>query len=144
MSSRKKIKRDRAVPFDMQEKTSPVLRFFSSQKFIAFAALVFLIILAFPLAKSYSRRVAGEREINAMREKIAQYEKDTSELHEIIDYLSSPEGAEEQGRASLNLKMPGEAVVVIDKTENLNETNKASESSDDCGNLRLWWNYFFE
>ena len=144
MSSRKKIKRDRAIPFDMQEKNSRVLRFFSSQKFIAFAALVFFIIHAFHLAKSYSRRVAGEREIDAMREKIAQYEKDTSDLHEIIDYLSSPEGAEEQGRSSLNLKMPGEAVVVIDKTQNLNEDNKEGESSEDCGNLKLWWNYFFE
>lgn len=143
MSLKNKITRSSSSALHIHEPQSPWLRFFSSQKFIAFLALGFLILLAFPLAKSYSRRLVAEKEIEEMRLKIAEYEKNNQELHEFLDYLSSPQAAEDQARSSLNLKKPGEAVVIIQKDElepieNSNLTLTASSSA-----LKLWWNYFF-
>ena len=143
MSLKNKITRSSSSALNIHEPQSAWLRFFSSQKFIAFLALIFLILLAFPLAKSYSRRLVAEKEIEAMRLKISEYEKDNQELHEFLDYLSSPQAAEDQARSSLNLKKPGEAVVIIQKEEvelleNSNENSSASSSA-----LKLWWNYFF-
>ncbi|MBN2854034.1 septum formation initiator family protein [Patescibacteria group bacterium] len=143
MSLKNKITRTSSSALNIHEPQSAWLRFFSSQKFIAFLALVFLILLAFPLAKSYSRRLVAEKEIEAMRLKIAEYEKNNQELKEFLDYLSSPQAAEDQARSSLNLKKPGEAVVIIQKeeispVENSNQISTASSSA-----LKLWWNYFF-
>ena len=143
MSLKNKITRSSSSALNVHGSQSAFLRFFSSQKFIAFLALIFLILLAFPLAKSYSRRLVAEREIEAMRLKIAEYEKNNQELHEFLDYLSSSQAAEDQARSSLNLKMPGEAVVIIQKEEpktieSPNQNHSASSSA-----LKLWWNYFF-
>lgn len=143
MSLKNKIKRSSSSALNIHETQSAWLRFFSSQKFIAFLALIFLILLAFPLAKSYSRRLVAEKEIETMRLKIAEYEKNNQELHEFLDYLSSPQAAEDQARSSLNLKKPGEAVVIIEKQEvepvGISNTDQSTSSSA----LKLWWNYFF-
>lgn len=143
MSLKNKITRSSSSALNIHEPQSIQSRFFSSQKFIAFLALVFLIFLAFPLAKSYSRRLVAEKEIEAMRLKIAEYEKNNQDLHDFLDYLSSPQAAEDQARSSLNLKRPGEAVVIIEKKEaepigTYNSNQSASSSA-----LKLWWNYFF-
>ena len=143
MSLKNKITRSNSSALNIHESQSAWLRFFSSQKFIAFLALVFLILLAFPLAKSYSRRLVAEKEIEAMRLKIAEYEKNNQELHEFLDYLSSPQAAEDQARSSLNLKKPGEAVVIIQKEEIETLTDSHSSQSASSSALKLWWNYFF-
>lgn len=143
MSLKNKITRSSSSALNVHEPQSAWLRFFSSQKFIAFLALVFLVFLAFPLAKSYSRRLVAEKEIEAMRLKIAEYEKNNQELHEFLDYLSSPQAAEDQARSSLNLKKPGEAVVIIEKKEvEPIGTSNASQSASSSA-LKLWWDYFF-
>jgi len=143
MSLKNKITRSSSSALNIHEPQSAWLRFFSSQKFIAFLALVFLILLAFPLAKSYSRRLVAEKEIEAMRLKISEYEKNNQELHEFLDYLASPQAAEDQARSSLNLKKPGEAVVIIQKEEIEQLGNSSLNSSASSSALKLWWNYFF-
>lgn len=129
---------------NIHEEKSAWLKFFSSQKFIAFLALIFLILLSVPLAKSYSRRLVADKEIEAMREKIAEYEKTNKELQEVLDYISSPQAAEDQARSSLNLKKEGEGVVIIQKIENENNFGSAENSSASSSAFNLWWSYFFK
>jgi hypothetical protein len=62
----------------------------------------------------------------------------------MIKYLNSEQSVEAQARLNLNLKKPGETVVVIEKEENklsqeeVNSKHQAPES-----NLLKWWQYFF-
>ncbi len=133
----------RSLPLGVDESENFFIRLFSNQKFIALIALGILILLFFPLAKSYSRRLVVEKEIAEMKNKIAEYEKESNELQDFLNYLSSPEAAEEQARLSLNMKKPGEGVVVI---ETINKTSDLESKNTDLKNeknIKKWLNYFF-
>ncbi len=129
--------------YDNYEKQNFFIRLLSNQKFIAFIAFVFLVSLAFPLAKSYSKRMVAEKEIDEMRNRIAKFEKDNQELNELLEYLSSPQAAEEKGRLSLNLKKPGEGVIVIDKEDYEINASSNRQHDDKAKGVKLWWAYFF-
>ncbi len=129
---------------NIHEDKSAYLKFFSSQKFIAFLALIFLVLLSFPLAKSYSRRLVADKEIEAMRDKIAEYEKTNQELQELLNFTYSEESIEDYARSSLNLKKPDEGVVIIQKNEEVNNLEKEENLSTSSSNLSLWFSYFFK
>lgn len=122
-----------------------VYRFFTSQRFLAIVGLVFLILIAFPLARTYSQKKILEKELSDIKAEIEQFDKEEiSDLEEMIKYLNSEQSLEAQARLNLNLKKPGETVVVIEKDENktsqedLDTNNMTPES-----NLLKWWQYFF-
>lgn len=137
-----KNQKTRILPVDVYENKNPWLKFFSSQKFIAFLAIAFLIFLSFPLAKSYSKRLMAEKEINALRLEIDKYEKNNQELREMLDYISSPQAAEDQGRM-LNLKKEGEGVLLIERPEDKSSAELKKEEMENTSNWKLWWSYFF-
>ena len=80
-----------------------------------------------------------------IKAEIEQFDKEEiGNLEEMIKYLNSEQSVEAQARLNLNLKKPGETVVVIEKEENklsqeeVNLKHQAPES-----NLLKWWQYFF-
>jgi len=122
-----------------------VYRFFTSQRFLAIVGLVFLFLIAFPLARTYSQKKILEKELADIRAEIEQFDKEEiGDLEEMIKYLNSEQSLEAQARLNLNLKKPGEMVVVIEKEEDmtsqedLNTKNMTPEN-----NLLKWWQYFF-
>lgn len=144
MNLNRNTKKIKTASFGNEQTKSRLEKFFSNQKVIAFFALAFLIFLSFPLAKSYSRRMVAEKEIEEMRAKIDQFKTENKELLDLVDYISSPEAAEVQGRQSLNLKKPGEAVIVIDRGEENQEEKEFSEKAAELNPWKLWWSYFFQ
>jgi len=142
---RRKVK-PRVFSAGYQEKQhSTIYRFFTSQRFLAIVGLVFLILIAFPLARTYSQKKILEKELADIKAEIEQFDKEEiGNLEEMIKYLNSEQSVEAQARLNLNLKKPGETVVVIEKEENklsqeeVNLKHQAPES-----NLLKWWQYFF-
>lgn len=119
-------------------------RLATSQRFLAVIGLVFLVAVMLPLARTYSQKRLVEKEISEVKEQIKQYESDNQQLSELLEYLKSDQSLEEQARLNLNLKKPGEAVVVI---ENKNAAASAAASAAPekrGGNLAKWWRYFFD
>ena len=120
------------------------LRLFNNQRFLAIIGLVFLVVIIFPLAKAYSQRRLVEKEISDVKQQISDYETQNQELKDLIVYLQSDQSLEEQARRNLNLKKPGEQVIVIeDKKVDSNPVQTAS-SQNNINNLSKWWNYFFK
>ena len=119
-------------------------RLVSSQRFIAIIGLVFLVLIIFPLAKTYSQRRLVEKEISDVKGQISDFEKQNQQLKDLIAYLQSDQSLEEQARLNLNLKKPGEGVIMIeDKKANINEI--LATTTDSTGsNLVKWWRYFFD
>ncbi|MFA5753775.1 MAG: septum formation initiator family protein [Patescibacteria group bacterium] len=119
-------------------------RLFNNQRFLAIIGLIFLVMIIIPLVRTYSQRRLVEKEINEVKQQIDDFESQNQELKDLVAYLQSDQSLEEQARRNLNLKKPGEQVIVIeDKTSGL-ETDIASSSDDSGGNLGKWWRYFFE
>jgi cell division protein FtsB len=127
----------------MQKPDNFFYRLFSSQRFLAIIGLAFILLIVFPLAKVYTQKRLVEKEINDVEKEIIDFEKTNQDLQQMITYLQSDQSLEEQARLNLNLKKPGEKVIVIETpkisstTEDINKTT-ASES-----NFTKWWHYFF-
>lgn len=118
-------------------------RLFSSQRFLAILCLIFLVLIIFPLAKTYSQKRIMDKEIADIQEEITAYQKTNEELKEMIAYLESDQSLEEQARLSLNLKKPGEQVVVIDHAQQTNNSGTVNLPDTKINNFAKWWRYFF-
>lgn len=119
-------------------------RLFSSQRFLAIVGLVFLLIITLPLAKTYTQRRLVEKEIEDVKKEISEFESANKELKEMITYLESDQSLEEQARLNLNLKRPGERVIVIDNSKNETSTDDINKTTISENNFEKWWRYFFD
>ena len=128
---------------DLPKPNNFFYRLFSSQRFLAILSLTFLIVLLFPLAKTYTQKKLMEKEISDIQEEIAVYQKTNQELKEMISYLESDQSLEEQARLNLNLKKPGEQVIVIDDSKNSVDTGISTTTGEIVSNFTKWWRYFF-
>jgi len=119
-------------------------RLVSSQRFLAIIGLVFLVVIIFPLARTYTQRRLVEKEVADVKQQISDFEKENQQMTELISYLQSDQSLEEQARLNLNLKKPGEAVVVINNEKSGAVAASPVSSSDNASNLTKWWRYFFD
>lgn len=137
-----------------QHKQFWLRRVFNSPHTLLVLLIVFIFLISIPLAKNVQKRHDVSGEIKALQQEIADNETKKSKLLDSIAYLDSKEFAEEQARLNLDLKMPGEQVVVVrndDKgsvvgnkvTELLSKPSLRDESPARESNPRLWYKYFF-
>ena len=123
---------------------NPWYRFFSSQRFLALIGLVFILVIIFPLARTYSQRRLVEKEIDEVKKQISDYESQNQQLKELALYLQSDQSLEEQARLNLNMKKPGEGVVVIQERNQDAVQISATSSEEAANNLEKWWRYYFK
>jgi len=121
-----------------------IYRLVTSQRFLAIVGLVLLVSISLPLARTYSQKKIIEQEVAEMQEAIKRYERETAELQEMIQYLDSEQSLESQARLNLNLKKPGETVVVIEREEVRSSLERFGlEVVEEKSNLKKWREYFF-
>ncbi|MFA5024386.1 MAG: septum formation initiator family protein [Patescibacteria group bacterium] len=113
-----------------------------SQRFLAIIGLVFLLIIIIPLAKTYSQRRLVEKEIEDIKKEISDFENKNQELKDMIVYLESDQSLEEQARLNLNLKKPGEQVIVVEDSQTADKESNLAADSASGNNLSKWWQYF--
>jgi len=118
-------------------------RLIKNQRFLAFIGLVLLVLIFFPLLKTYSQKRLIEDEMLQIKEDIARYEVETEQLQEMIEYLGSEASLEAQARMNLNLKKPGETVVVIERDDLQNIQIENRDKEVEASNLKKWKDYFF-
>jgi cell division protein FtsB len=117
-------------------------RLFSSQRFLAIIGLFFLLLILFPLAKTYTQKKLVEKEIADVKKEITDFESANAELKEMIAYLESGQSLEEQARLNLNLKKPGEKVIVVEALKNESSLEDINKTTASESNFTKWWHYF--
>lgn len=122
---------------------------FFSRIFLA-ALVVLTFWVAVSTGRAVWRKIQIEREISALKNNIAEIEKKNEELLARLNYFKNEENLEKEARAQLNVKRPGEKVVVIVGQKNDGATqqekdNGAKNSADKnkLSNPLKWWRYFF-
>lgn len=120
-----------------------LLRFILSQRFLALIGLVFLVAVIFPLLKTHNQRLLVEREIADLQAQIYQFENQSQQLSELLAYLQSEQSLEDQARLSLNMKKPGEGVIIIDNKKEAGREQAGGVSFEQKSNFEKWWQYFF-
>ena len=115
------------------------MKFLKSKLFQAAGSLVLVALMVVWGREAWHRREV-EREIEQLREQIAEAEGGSAKLQEALAYLRTPEYKERQARQLLGLQKPGEFVVALPPAE---EEPAGSPGAGRGGNPRQWWLYFF-
>lgn len=137
-----------------QNKQSWLRKAFNSPHTLLILLIVFIFLISVPLAKNVQQRHVVSGEIKALQQEITENNNKKSKLLDSIAYLDSKEFAEEQARLNLDLKKPGEQVVVVRSNgkgpangskvaELLSTPALRDEAPAKESNPRLWYKYFF-
>lgn len=95
----------------------PFAALFAGKKWLLFAGGVLLLLILYPLAQKLEYKRALEREIAELAAEAEKIEGNNRELERMLEYLQSPVFAEREARLKLNMKKPGEQVVVVQPPE---------------------------
>ncbi len=124
-----------------------------SSKLLLIISLVILIFFSTNLVKAIINRRDLAKDIKALQGEIDSLETKNQELAGLIEYFQSLDFVEREARTKLNLKKPGEKIIIITNketaTSNANVIPASSSSFitsevKSLTNLERWWNYFFK
>jgi cell division protein FtsB len=120
---------------------------------ISISAVGAIIFFSIPTLKEMRRSNAIEMEIENLREEAVRISADNSFLADQVKYLRSDHYKERLAKDKLNLRNPGEQVVIVqpstrgDDISQNEEENTGEIGSDIVGNIsnfQKWWRYFFK
>ena len=136
-----------------------IKRLLGSKVFL-FAAVFILILLIISLGRESHRKHQLTKEINNLKSEIERLDGRNQQLANLMDYFKEESFLEKEARLKLNLKKPGEKVVILsdyfDSKANLDASTNSSHSIEVGGNIPQkitneesanywkWWEYFFQ
>ena len=143
----------------MTQKAKKIKKILSSKIFL-FIVIFTLIFLLIGLVKETYRKHQLTSEIDQLKLNIDELEGDNQQLANLMDYFKEDSYLEKEARIKLNLKKPGETVVVlskdiIDEVEVIRRGGLDEEELDKeiinlsenealkTTNYWKWWEYFF-
>jgi cell division protein FtsB len=121
-------------------------------------ALILLLAIGFIIRNLFiifERKYTIEQEKQALTKQVSRIKQDSLSLEQIKEYISSSAYQEREAKQKLDLKKPGEQVVLITPgsiTANLNDQDLVSILRDPQAEKRLpaqtnperWWAFFFD
>ena len=114
------------------------------QKAYTLILVVLIIMVCFPLVRSWRQKQLVEKEISGFKKEISAKEENNKKLREMISYLESDSSLEETARLNLGMKKPGESVAVIKQEINTSSVAIQEEKEGEReSNYHKWFQYFF-
>lgn len=98
--------------------------------FFGAIAIAIVVFLASTNWKIYQKRISLESQAAVLKKQIGDLEQKNTELNKNLSYAKSDEYAEKVARDQLDLKKPGEGVVVVEKEPSQNNKEEQNPS---------WW-----
>jgi len=133
--------------------SGPGKRFFSS-KWLLLASLFILVFFSVNLVREFVNRRDLDKDINVLEEQINSLESKNQELAGLIDYFKSLDFVEKEARTKLNLRKPGEQIIIVPKPETASSASPAlltdnvssivTPETKTLTNPERWWQYFFK
>jgi len=144
----------------MAQKAKKIKKVLSSKIFLVIVIFL-LIFLLIGLVKETYRKYQLTSEIDQLKSSINKLEGDNQQLADLMDYFKEDSYLEKEARIKLNLKKPGETVVVLSKnmidgvevirkggldTEEVDKeiVNLSEDQVSKTANYWKWWEYFFQ
>jgi len=136
---------------DQSNQTKKNVKRILSSKVFLFLAVLALIALAVNLGRESYRKYQLGKEIQALKTEMERLEGRNSQLAEMIEYFKDESYLEKEARLKLNLKKPGEKVVIYSTRADDSIAGQAAAlaapevgSAGKTDNYWLWWEYFFD
>lgn len=125
--------------------SSLLRRFFTSRLFLVVIFTVIGLII-FGSIRTYYQDYKVKQEIASLRDEVDQLQKKKFQSMELLEYVTSDAFVEEKARTELNLKKPGEHVLIIPNTPKVETAQQRapeiSESGQNLTNPIKWYYYF--
>lgn len=115
---------------------------FLKSKLSTILLIIVFCAVAFITTELYMQKRQVDSEISRLQDQSSNLKKDNQQLSELIKYLDTQEYKEKEAREKLNLKRPGEEVVVLPEDSSVNG-QVASAQSTNVPKPEKWFNYFF-
>jgi cell division protein FtsB len=116
-------------------------------------ALIVLVFSSIGLVKEVINKHELKKNINELAGKIADLKKRNADLSETINYFQSMDFVEQEARTKLNLRKPGEKIIVVNGSLDNNSNGvvdgavplatSALNEGQEKTNPQKWWDYFF-
>ena len=125
-----------------------IKKFLSSKVFL-FVIILILIVAAVSVGRESYRKYQLTQEINKLKTEIERLEGSNEQLASLMEYLKEEPYLEKEARLKLNLKKPGEKVVILPKQQaefqdvSKNIVVSQPEPEKEIANYWEWWEYFF-
>jgi len=124
---------------------STLRRFFTSRLFLVVIFCVIALII-FGFIRTYYQDYKVKQEIANLQKEVDNLQKKKFQSMELLEYVTSDAFVEEKARTELNLKKPGENVLIIPNTAKTTSESEVvpvlSESGQKLSNPIKWWYYF--
>lgn len=127
----------------IRREDSKIRRFFTSRVFLVMA-LVIAVSAAVGFGRAYFQNYQINREIEQLQADVGKLENKKLESMRVLKYVMSQNFVEEKARAELNMKKPGERLVII-KRDPVNKNDlpvNAENTREPLNNPAKWWYYF--
>ena len=122
---------------------------------LTLALIVVIIFLGIKILDIYKIKYTRELEKQELLKQVERIKQDTASLEKIKEYISTSAYQEREAKQKLDLKKPGEEVVMITPgsiTANLNNEELISILRDPKSEKRIpaqtnperWWAFFFD
>jgi hypothetical protein len=103
-------------------------------------------LVIFGSIRTYYQDYKVKQEIARLQDEVNNLQKKKFQSMELLQYVTSNAFVEEKARTELNLKKPGEHVLIIPNMQKNAETKEVSsqisESGQNLTNPIKWWYYF--
>jgi len=128
----------------MQKQEKSFLRRFFGSRWFWVAAFIIAILVAIGFARAYYQNYKVNTEIKNLQDQINRLEYKKLESMEILKYVSSDAFIEEKARNELNLKKPGENLLIIKSASESGQmvTTTRPVEKNLLKNYIKWWYYF--
>lgn len=114
-------------------------KFINSKSFILLG-LIFLVLLIVNLVRTVGSDAKVKAEIKTMEQEVARLEAEQKRLSDMRDFFQSDFFIEQESRKSLGYVLPGEKVVVLEKSPS---AAQQAAQTQPLTNSQKWWQYFF-
>jgi len=117
-----------------------------SSKVFLFVVALALITVAVGVGRESYRKYQLTQEINKLKTEIERLEGKNDQLADLMEYLKEEPYLEKEARLKLNLKKPGEKVIILSNKEQEEQEEVLSDVSElieEDSNYWEWWKYFF-
>ncbi|MDO8435263.1 MAG: septum formation initiator family protein [bacterium] len=109
-----------------------------------FVGCVVLIFLGTAFSREAIKDYLLRKEIRRLESDLDRTRAEGQRLSELLGTVASPTWKEERARRELNLKRPGERVVVISEEQGRVEAARDVPAPEEGSNIGKWVDYFFE
>lgn len=117
-------------------------------KLFLVGALIVVVLISISLTKEALRRHQINQDIQQLTQEVTDLEERNTELADLIQYLNSTSWQEKEARTKLNLKKPGETMVVtpgsIVEEEEVVEKIVLTDALKSRSNPQKWWRLFIK